>query len=326
MFPIEGGSLVKREVGGVKAVNDVSFQVRFGESLGIVGESGCGKSTTARLVMRLLEPTSGTIKFDGQDITHLRRRELRLLRARLQIVFQDPYASLNPRMDVEAILSQPFRIHRIYKRKETLSRIRQVLDLVGLPKDCLSRYPNEFSGGQRQRLGIARALCLKPSMLILDEPVSALDVSIQAQILNLLRELKAELGLSYLIIAHDLSVVRHVSDRVAVMYLGSIVESADRDNFYASPLHPYSEALLSAVPVPEPVAERNRVQIVLGGDPPSPANPPLGCGFNPRCWKAADICVESAPPLAAVDGGPPSHLVACRFPAPVREVLRPSAG
>jgi peptide/nickel transport system ATP-binding protein/oligopeptide transport system ATP-binding protein len=327
-FPVMGGKVLRKQVGAVNAVNDISFQIRRGESLGLVGESGCGKSTTARLVMRLLEPTSGSITFDGREIFGLNKRELREFRREVQIVFQDPYASLNPRMTAETILSQPFRIHGVHQGARTKSRINELLELVGLSPDHLSRYPHEFSGGQRQRLGIARALSLDPSLLVLDEPVSSLDVSIQAQILNLLQELKRELGLSYLIIAHDLAVVRHVADRIAVMYLGNIVETATRDELFSRPLHPYSQALLSAVPIPDPKAERQRKRILLLGDPPSASSPPPGCRFNPRCHKAAQVCSEITPTLDMTQPDTPTHLVACHFAAPLStmEVVQSHAG
>lgn len=316
-FPIMGGTVLRKQIGSITAVNDISFQLRRGESLGLVGESGCGKSTTARLVMRLLEPSSGSIKFEGREIFGLNQTELRQFRRAVQIVFQDPFAALNPRMNAETILSQPFRIHGIYQGTRTRARIQELLELVGLSPDHLTRYPHEFSGGQRQRLGIARALSLNPSLLVLDEPVSALDVSIQAQILNLLQDLKRQLELSYLIIAHDLSVVRHVADRVAVMYLGSIVETATREELFDRPLHPYSQALLSAIPLPDPKEERQRRRIILTGDPPSAGNPPPGCRFNPRCRKVAPICRVSDPPLESKHSFDAGHLVACHFAAPI---------
>jgi peptide/nickel transport system ATP-binding protein/oligopeptide transport system ATP-binding protein len=322
-FPVMGGTVLRKQVGTVNAVNGISFQIRRGESLGLVGESGCGKSTTARLVMRLLEPSSGSITFEGREIFGLNKSELREFRRQVQIVFQDPYASLNPRMTAETILLQPFRIHHVHRGARTRTRINELLELVGLSPDHLSRYPHQFSGGQRQRLGIARALSLDPSLLVLDEPVSSLDVSIQAQILNLLQDLKKELGLSYLIIAHDLAVVRHVADRVAVMYLGNIVETASRDELFDRPLHPYSQALLSAIPLPDPKAERQRKRILLLGDPPSASSPPPGCRFHPRCHKAAAICSETVPPLETKRPDSPTHLAACHFagPHPTMEVV-----
>ena len=325
-FPVMGGTVLRKQVGSVNAVNDINFQIRRGESLGLVGESGCGKSTTARLVMRLLEPSAGSITFEGREIFGLKKSELREFRRQVQIVFQDPYGSLNPRMTAETILSQPFRIHGVH-RARTRSRINELLELVGLSPDHLSRFPHEFSGGQRQRLGIARALSLHPSLLVLDEPVSSLDVSIQAQILNLLQELKKELSLSYLIIAHDLAVVRHVADRVAVMYLGNIVETATRDELFNRPLHPYSQALLSAIPLPDPKAERQRKRILLLGDPPSASSPPPGCRFHPRCHKAAPICSDTIPPLETKQPDSPTHLVACHFagPNPTLEVVESHA-
>ena len=316
-FPIESGLLFRRQEGEISAVTGVSFKIWSGESLGLVGESGCGKSTTARMILRLIEATSGEILYRGRDITRLKGRELRALRKEIQIVFQDPYSSLNPRMTIRQILSQPFHIHGEYDGSRTDRRIADVLEMVGLSPEYLDRFPNEFSGGQRQRIGIARALCLDPSLLVLDEPVSALDVSIQAQVLNLLRDLKEELDLSYLFIAHDLSVVRHVSDRVAVMYLGSIVETADRHELYDNPHHPYSQALLSAIPIPDPIEQRDRTRIVLEGDPPSPINPPAACRFNPRCWKAQAVCRTEVPQLESKDDLSSRHMVACHFAAPL---------
>lgn len=310
-FPIQRG-LLKRTVGHVKAVDDVSYSVYPGETFGLVGESGCGKSTTARLVLRLMEPTSGTITFDGQDISAGASVDTRDLRKSLQIVFQDPYASLNPRMTVRDIIAEPMEVQGIAKA-ECYERVDDLLVMCGLAREHAARYPHEFSGGQRQRVGVARALANKPKLVFLDEPVSALDVSIQAQIVNLLDDLQTELGLTYVFIAHDLSVVSHISDRIGVMYLGKIVESGTKDQVFGSAQHPYTKALLSAVPLPDPRAERKRKleRIVLEGDLPSAAAPPSGCRFRTRCWKATDLCAVEEPAL--VDRGL-GHPVACHFP------------
>ena len=307
-FPIRGG-LFSREVARVHAVDDVSFDIMAGETLGLVGESGCGKSTTGRSILRLIEPTAGEVWFHGQNVTTLDKRSLRGLRKEMQIIFQDPYASLNPRMTVGSIIGEALVIHKLAKtRKAREERVVQLLETVGLQPDHLRRYPHEFSGGQRQRIGIARALAVGPKLIVADEPVSALDVSIQAQIINLLRDLQRQMRLTYLFIAHDLSVVEHISDRVAVMYLGVIVELATSETLYRAPRHPYTVSLLSAIPVPEPGHRRQR--IVLKGDVPSPARPPTGCRFHPRCYMAAEICARDEPLLREVA---PGHWSACHF-------------
>jgi peptide/nickel transport system ATP-binding protein len=316
-FPVTRGIIFRHRVGLVRSVDDVSFEVTRGETLGIVGESGCGKTTTARMLTRLIEPTAGQILFDGRDITHLRPGAMRPLRREIQMIFQDPYSSLNPRHTVGAIVGAPWRLQRVKTEQGTKKSVQELLELVGLNPEHYNRYPHEFSGGQRQRIGIARTLALRPKLIVADEPVSALDVSIQAQVVNLLADLQSELGLTYVIIAHDLSVIRHVANRVAVMYLGNLVELASRNDLYERPRHPYTVALLSAVPLPEPTKRdaegrrerRERVRLV--GDVPSPLNPPPACRFHTRCWKAQEVCSTEAPPLRELA---PGHHVACHFP------------
>ena len=319
-YPLTRGTIVKKTVGHVRAVDGVSFDLLPGETLGIVGESGCGKSTMARLVMRLEAPTSGHIMFEGDDMATLNSRALRAKRRDIQIVLQDPYTSLNPRMTVADIVGEPFEIHgSVVTKGERKKEVQRLLDVVGLNPEHINRYPHQFSGGQRQRIGIARGLALKPKIIVCDEPVSALDVSVQAQVINLFEQLQDEFNLTYIFIAHDLSVVRHISDRVAVMYLGKIVEIGDELSIYQNPAHPYTQALLSAVPVPDPVGRENRKRIVLQGDVPSPANPPSGCRFRTRCWKAQDICAEQEPPLIQI-GTKGGQFAACHFPE-VRDIV-----
>ena len=329
-FPIRSGIVLEREVGAVRAVDGVDLDIARGTTLGVVGESGCGKSTLGRAVLRLVEPTAGSVVFDGQEVTTLKAEPMRRLRRRMQMVFQDPLASLDPRQDVGAIVAEPIRTHGLHRQQgfDLDKRVKELLDLVGLPATAANRYPHEFSGGQRQRVGIARAIALDPDLIIADEPVSALDVSIQAQVVNLLEELQERLGLTYLVIAHDLAVVRHISDEVAVMYLGSVVEVAPSDDLYRAPLHPYTISLLSAIPIPDPEVEDRRERILLRGDIPSAANPPRGCRFHTRCpFRQPTRCHDEVPELrnvdvgapvlhsAAVEGAPPApgHQVACHW-------------
>jgi len=308
-FPITQGIIVQRHIGDIKAVDDITFSIKQGETMGLVGESGCGKSTTGRAILQLYRPTDGRVFFKDENLTELKGEGLRRMRREMQMIFQDPYASLNPRMTVGNIIGEPLEVHNIYSsRAERRERVQELLRVVGLNPYFVNRYPHEFSGGQRQRIGVARALAVNPEFIVCDEPISALDVSIQAQIINMLEDLQGEFGLTYLFIAHDLSVVRHISDRIAVMYLGKLAELADRDELYRNPMHPYTQALLSAVPIPDPVIEEKRQRIILEGDVPSPANPPKGCNFSTRCPRVMDVCHEENPEFKDVGGG---HWVAC---------------
>ncbi|MFG3252770.1 ABC transporter ATP-binding protein [Streptomyces sp. NPDC048172] len=328
-FPLHQGVVLRRQVGAVKAVDGVDFDLHRGETLGIVGESGCGKSTVAKMITHLERPTAGTIRYKGEDITHLSGRALKAVRRNIQMVFQDPYTSLNPRMTVGDIIGEPFDIHpEVAPKGDRRAKVRELLDVVGLNPEYINRYPHQFSGGQRQRIGIARGLALRPEIIVADEPVSALDVSVQAQVVNLMAKLQDEFELSYVFIAHDLSVVRHISDRVGVMYLGKMVELGTDEQIYEHPTHPYTQALLSAVPVPDPEAREGRERIVLEGDVPSPANPPSGCHFRTRCWKAQERCAVEEPLLAVPEplaktapDDPAHHPSACHFAAEKEEVL-----
>jgi oligopeptide transport system ATP-binding protein len=313
-FPIRSGGLIGRTVGQVQAVDGVSLTIGRGQTLGLVGETGCGKSTLARCIAGLIPVTAGTVTFEGSDITNLSRRAMQPYRREIQMIFQDPYGSLNPRRRVGSIIGEPFAVHKISSGAERKRKVQELMERVGLNPEHYNRFPAEFSGGQRQRIGVARALALQPKLIICDEPVSALDVSIQAQVLNLLADLQDDFGLSYLFIAHDLEVVRHVSHAVTVMYLGRIAESGPKDPVYDSPRHPYTNALLSAVPSADPEAAAARQRIILTGDVPSPINPPSGCRFHPRCPKAQDLCSQQEPQLEVKAGDPPGHLAACHFP------------
>jgi oligopeptide/dipeptide ABC transporter ATP-binding protein len=312
-FPIKKGAIFQKVVGNVKAVDGISFDVWPGETVGIVGESGCGKSTFGRAILQLHKPTAGSVTFEGRELVGLSSDQMRPIRREMQIVFQDPYASLNPRMTVGAIIAEPLVIHKLGSKEQMKARVRELMDIVGINPKFVNRYPHEFSGGQRQRIGIARALALQPKLIICDEPVSALDVSIQAQVLNLLEDLQQDFGLTFIFIAHDLAVVKHISNRVAVMYLGRVVELAESEKLYANPQHPYTQALLSSIPVADPEVARRKDRIVLTGDVPSPSNPPTGCSFHTRCWKAQSICSTQRPNLEVLETG---HEVACHFPGP----------
>jgi peptide/nickel transport system ATP-binding protein len=323
-FPITRGILFQKRIGDVHAVDGVDLEIYKGETLGLVGETGCGKSTLARVVMRLYDATEGTIEFEGRDVTHIKGGELRVMRREMQMIFQDPFASLNPRRTVGSIIGAPYRLHKVVPRKQIKSEVQQLMELVGLNPEHYNRYPHEFSGGQRQRIGVARALALHPKLIVCDEPVSALDVSIQAQVLNLLEDLQEEFNLTYLFIAHDLSVVKHVSDRVAVMYLGKIVEMAEGDTLYRNPKHPYTGALLSAVPIPDPDIAAAKKRIILEGDVPSPIDPPSGCRFHPRCPNAQfPKCSEEEPELLPHH---PGQVAACHFPLEDRAVIETPTG